>query len=56
MTDDVRTEIRAERSEQADLLAGLTPEQWNSETLCAGWRPREVIAHTTMAYRSPCPR
>ncbi|MFI7544064.1 maleylpyruvate isomerase family mycothiol-dependent enzyme [Actinoplanes sp. NPDC049599] len=43
--------VQAERAEQADLLATLTPEQWNAPTLCAGWRVREVIAHTTAPYR-----
>lgn len=43
--------VQAERTEQADLLATLTPEQWNAPTLCEGWRVREVIAHTTMPYR-----
>jgi uncharacterized protein (TIGR03083 family) len=56
MTEDVRAAIRAERSEQADLLAGLTPQQWEAPTLCAGWRPREVIAHTTLAYRTSMPK
>ena len=36
---------RAERADLADLLAGLTPEQWDAETLCAGWRVRDVVAH-----------
>ena len=29
----------------ADLLAGLTPEQWEVESLCAGWRVRDVAGH-----------
>ena len=29
----------------ADLLAGLTPEQWEAESLCAGWRVRDVAGH-----------
>lgn len=37
---------RAERLEFADLLAGLTAEQWDAPTLCAGWRVRDVAAHT----------
>jgi len=40
---------REERLEFADFLAGLSPEQWNSPTLCAGWRVRDVVAHT-MSY------
>ncbi|WP_130178024.1 maleylpyruvate isomerase family mycothiol-dependent enzyme [Cryobacterium sp. SO1] len=29
----------------ADLLAGLAPEQWELESLCAGWRVRDVAGH-----------
>jgi uncharacterized protein (TIGR03083 family) len=57
MTDtELRTAVVAERREQVDLLAGLTPEQWDLPTLCVGWRVREVIAHTTMPYRTSVPR
>ncbi|GAA3336226.1 maleylpyruvate isomerase family mycothiol-dependent enzyme [Amorphoplanes nipponensis] len=51
-----QAEVRAERADQADLLATLTPEQWHAPTLCAGWRVREVIAHTTMPYRTSTAR
>ena len=56
MTVDVRAAVAAERREQAELLSGLTPEQWDSPTLCAGWRVREVIAHTTMPFRTTLPK
>jgi uncharacterized protein (TIGR03083 family) len=36
---------RDERLEFADFLAGLTPRQWDSPTLCAGWSVRDVVAH-----------
>jgi uncharacterized protein (TIGR03083 family) len=36
---------RAEREEFATLLEGLTPQQWESPTLCTGWRVRDVVAH-----------
>lgn len=35
----------------ADLLTGATQEEWDTPSLCAGWRVREVIAHLTMAAR-----
>ncbi len=38
---------REERLEFADFLAGLSPEQWDSPTLCAGWRVRDVVAHAS---------
>ncbi len=34
-----------ERADFADLLAGLSPEQWDAPTLCAGWTVRQVAAH-----------
>jgi uncharacterized protein (TIGR03083 family) len=43
--------IAAERQALATMLAGLTPEQWDAPTLCAGWRVREVTAHITMPFR-----
>jgi hypothetical protein len=36
---------REERAELADLLATLTPAQWEAPSLCAGWRVRDVVAH-----------
>lgn len=56
MTEDVRAAVAAERREQAELLAGLTPQQWDAPTLCAGWRVREVVAHTTMPFRTSLPK
>jgi uncharacterized protein (TIGR03083 family) len=37
---------RDEREEFATLLEGLTPDQWNSPTLCELWTVREVAIHT----------
>jgi uncharacterized protein (TIGR03083 family) len=34
-----------ERADLADLLATLTPQQWEAPSLCAGWRVRDVVAH-----------
>lgn len=36
----------SERTDFAELLAGLTPQQWDAPTLCDRWRVREVAAHT----------
>ncbi|TJZ80147.1 maleylpyruvate isomerase family mycothiol-dependent enzyme [Rhodococcus oryzae] len=49
--EQIRPMIAAERTELADLLAGLPEAAWDSPTLCAGWRVREVVSHMTMAYR-----
>ncbi len=35
----------AERTDLADLLATLTPQQWEAPSLCEGWRIRDVVAH-----------
>jgi uncharacterized protein (TIGR03083 family) len=34
-----------ERQDFADLLAGLSPEQWEQPSLCERWRVRDVVAH-----------
>ncbi|MBO0826517.1 MAG: maleylpyruvate isomerase family mycothiol-dependent enzyme [Streptosporangiales bacterium] len=36
---------RQERSDLADFLEGLTPDQWEAESLCRGWRVRDVVGH-----------
>ncbi len=35
----------AERSDLADLLTELEPEEWAADTLCVGWTVRDVVAH-----------
>ncbi|USX55259.1 maleylpyruvate isomerase family mycothiol-dependent enzyme [Lentzea sp. HUAS12] len=56
MTEDIRAAIRAERRDQAELLEGLTGEQWDAPSLCAGWTTRHVVAHTTLPFRSGATR
>lgn len=36
---------RQERSDLADFVEQLTPEQWATTSLCARWRVRDVVAH-----------
>ena len=36
---------RDERRDFAELLATLTPAQWDAPTLCTRWRVRDVVAH-----------
>jgi uncharacterized protein (TIGR03083 family) len=43
--------IATERRELAELLGGLPSSSWDTQTLCAGWRVREVVAHMTMPFR-----
>ncbi|HJD82868.1 maleylpyruvate isomerase family mycothiol-dependent enzyme [Kitasatospora aureofaciens] len=47
----IREQIAAERRELAGVFAGLTAEQWNSPSLCEGWRVREVVAHMSTGFR-----
>jgi uncharacterized protein (TIGR03083 family) len=36
---------RDERADLAEFLATLTPEQWQTESLCSGWTVKDVVAH-----------
>jgi uncharacterized protein (TIGR03083 family) len=36
---------RAERSDLVVFLATLTPQQWSTPSLCAGWSVKDVVAH-----------
>ena len=47
MTDDAKTwsQIHAGRAALADTIEGLTPEQWQTPSLCAGWNVGMMAAH-----------
>src|SRR5260370_10496931 len=53
MTNDtqLRAAVAAEFPSLADLLAAASDAQWGTQSLCEGWRVREVVAHLTMAAR-----
>lgn len=53
MADDghLQPAVAAEFTSLASLLSDATPGQWDTPSLCDGWRVREVIAHMTMAAR-----
>jgi uncharacterized protein (TIGR03083 family) len=42
---DPKDLAEAERADLVELLATLSPAQWDAPSLCAGWRVREVVAH-----------
>ena len=48
--DELWTTIDAERVSLADLLAGLSAEEWEHPSLCTGWRVRDVAAHLTLSH------
>jgi uncharacterized protein (TIGR03083 family) len=48
--------IHAERQALADDLADLTPEQWNTQSLCSDWNVHEVLAHQLSAAKMTPPK
>jgi uncharacterized protein (TIGR03083 family) len=42
---DLWASIAAERGALANDLADLTPAQWDTQSLCAGWTVRDIVAH-----------
>ncbi|QBX54420.1 maleylpyruvate isomerase family mycothiol-dependent enzyme [Nocardioides seonyuensis] len=42
---DIWTLVREDRLALADLLEGLTPEQWSTDSLCSAWTVKDVAAH-----------
>ena len=50
-TIDMEAAVAAEFMWLADVLDGLGEAAWDTPSLCAGWRVREVVAHMTMAGR-----
>ena len=51
MLDDVA----AERLRLAEDLESLTPAQWATPSLCAGWTVHDVVAHLTLSTRQGVP-
>lgn len=49
--DDLQPVVASEYLALADLLERLPAARWDTPSLCAGWRVREVVAHMTMAAR-----
>jgi uncharacterized protein (TIGR03083 family) len=48
---DLQASVAAAFVALADLLDGLPDERWETPSLCAGWRVREVVAHLAMPVR-----
>ncbi|KRQ29183.1 MULTISPECIES: maleylpyruvate isomerase family mycothiol-dependent enzyme [Mycobacteroides] len=42
---DVYAMVQQEKRDLAALLHALAPQEWDSPSLCAGWRVRDVVAH-----------
>ena len=39
----------------SDLAHGLTDAQWDTASLCEGWRVRDVVSHMCLGYTTPMP-
>ena len=52
----IRAAVAAERRDLVTLYSSLGEQEWDAPSLCAGWRVREVLAHTTMPFRYSLPR
>lgn len=50
--DEVWRTIDQQRTELADLMETFTEAEWETPSLCRGWRVREVAAHLTLAQTS----
>jgi uncharacterized protein (TIGR03083 family) len=37
----------------SEFLHGLSDEQWDHDSLCSGWRVRDVISHMALGYTTP---
>jgi uncharacterized protein (TIGR03083 family) len=48
---DIWTVVHEERAALARDLATLLPEQWDADSLCAGWAVRDVVAHLAATAR-----
>jgi len=49
---DVWSTIAAERGALTDDVEGLTQEQWDGPSLCAGWSIHDMLAHQTATAAS----
>lgn len=49
----IREHVVAERAELVAFLRTLTPAEWETPSLCTGWRIRDVVAHLALDTLSP---
>jgi uncharacterized protein (TIGR03083 family) len=48
---ELQPEVAAQFRALAELLSTASDAAWNTQSLCEGWRVREVVAHMTMPAR-----
>jgi uncharacterized protein (TIGR03083 family) len=51
--DEMFDAITAQRVRLADQFDGFTDDQWNSLSLCEGWRVRDVVGHLLSILEVP---
>lgn len=56
MTRDYKPLAKAETDRISELAHSLTAEQWNHDSLCAGWKVRDVMGHMTFGFSTPLPK
>ncbi len=55
ISDEVWQTIDGERRSLANLFDSLSADEWETASLCAGWRVRDVAAHLTLAHMGMLP-
>jgi uncharacterized protein (TIGR03083 family) len=51
--DEMLDAITEQRLQLADVLDQLTVDQWNTSSLCKGWRTRDVVGHLLSILEIP---
>lgn len=53
MRPDYQALMTSESRDLADLLESLSAAQWDAQSLCAGWRVKDVVAHMAVGHAMP---
>ena len=53
---DVWIDVHDERESLLTMLEALTPVEWNTQSLCAEWRVRDVVGHLVSETTMSIPR
>ena len=51
--DDVWQTIDEERLSLADLFGSLSADEWETASLCTGWRVRDVVSRGRIVHTYP---
>jgi uncharacterized protein (TIGR03083 family) len=54
--DEMLQAITTQRARLIDRLEGFTAEDWNTPSLCAGWKVRDVVGHLVSILEVPMPK